>query len=142
MQANGGTSKLWGGRVTAVVLLLFGVLTLAVGGSVLFDLGDARAQAGNYVAVVVWVNFLAAFLYVSAAFGMFNGKGWPASLLVVALALLIIGAIGLGIHVQQGKPFEARTFGALTFRIFVTFLFYVAARYYNQRRVPGAGKSK
>jgi hypothetical protein len=54
-------------------------------------------------------------------------------LLVVALALLVVGVIGLVVHVAQGRPYEVRTFAALAFRIFVTVLFYLAARYFRRR---------
>ena len=43
--------------MAAVVALVFGMLTIKSGGSVLFIDGIAREDAGNYVPFVLWFNF-------------------------------------------------------------------------------------
>ena len=45
--------------MTAVVMGLFGLLTVVGGGSVLLNAGGARADAGSIVPVVLWMNFFA-----------------------------------------------------------------------------------
>lgn len=47
--------------VVTVIAIVFGLLTIKSGGSVLFVDGTAREDAGNYVPFVLWFNFLAGF---------------------------------------------------------------------------------
>ena len=46
--------------VTAIAIV-FGLLTIKSGGSVLFVNGIARESAGDYVSFVLWFNFLQDF---------------------------------------------------------------------------------
>jgi hypothetical protein len=45
--------------IVAFIAMLFGILTVKSGGSVLFIDGIAREEAGNYVPFVLWFNFFA-----------------------------------------------------------------------------------
>jgi len=119
-----------GSKVVAVLLLLFGLLTLFKGGSVLFDIGGAREQAGAVVLLVLWMNLLAAVLYLVAAVGLFSMHPWADKPLLAAIALLLIAAIGFFLHVQGGGAYEQRTMIALPFRFGITVLLYFAARYF------------
>ena len=47
--------------IVSSIAIVFGLLTLKAGGSVLFIDGTAREEAGNYVPFVVWFNFSAGF---------------------------------------------------------------------------------
>ncbi len=116
--------------MTAVILALFGLVTLAASGSVLFNLGGAREMAGATVAIVLWMNFLAGFLYLFSAIGLFRLRPWAPLPLLIAFLLLLVAAIGFLVHVQQGSAYEQRTIGALAFRMFATLLLFVAARYF------------
>ena len=62
--------------IVSVVAVVFGVLTVKSGGSVLFVDGLAREDAGNYVPLVLWFNFLAGFAYLIAGVGLFLEKRW------------------------------------------------------------------
>jgi hypothetical protein len=53
---------------------VFGALTIASGGRVLFVSEAARVATGNYVPFVVWFNFLAGFAYVAAGVGLWLGR--------------------------------------------------------------------
>ncbi len=102
--------------LAALVTLVFGALTIASGGRVLFGSEAARASAGHYVPFVVWFNFLAGFAYVAAGAGLWYWQRWSAW-----LALVIAGATALvfaafGLHVAGGGEFEARTVAAMTLR--------------------------
>lgn len=119
-----------GSVVTAVIMALFGLVTLVASTSLLFDLGGAQAAAGHTVPVVLWMNFFASFLYLIAAYGLFTRKGWTPGVLIIAVVLMLVAAIGFYVYVQDGGAYEQRTIGALTFRIFVTALLYMAARYF------------
>lgn len=102
--------------VTAAVAVLFGLLTLKSGGSVLFVDGAARAAAGNYVPFVLWFNFLAGFAYILAGAGLFLWRGWAVnlSMLIAITTLLVFAAFALSILL--GGNFEPRTIGAMTLR--------------------------
>lgn len=57
-------------RVVAVIAVLFGLLTIASGGRVLFGSAAVRQAAGATVGFVVWFNFLPEFAYVVAGSGL------------------------------------------------------------------------
>lgn len=124
-----------GWAVLAALLLLFGLLTLAASSAVLFNLGNAKAEAGHAVPLVLWMNFAASFLYLAAGCGLIARRRWTLVLLLLAVLLLAGAAIGFVLHVRQGLPYEPRTFGALAIRIVVTLLLYAAARYFFKRAV-------
>lgn len=100
----------------AVIAILFGLLTLKSGGSVLFIDGPDRAAAGDYIPFIVWFNFLSGFAYIIAGIGLIMQKTWAARLaLLILLAGLIAFAI-LGVMILQGVAFETRTVAAMTLR--------------------------
>lgn len=103
-------------RIAALIALLFGLVTLKAGGSVLFFDGPARVAAGDYLPLVLWFNFIAGFFYIAAAAGLWLQRRWSAylSLLICAATLAIFLLFGL--HVLTGGSFEARTVGAMTLR--------------------------
>ncbi len=102
----------------AIVAVLFGVLTVFSGGSVIFSSSSAQA-AGNYVPFVVWFNFLAGFAYVIAGIGLYQWRYWAVYLsIAIALATLLVFA-GLGFYIMQGGVFEMRTVFAMIFRSMV-----------------------
>jgi hypothetical protein len=79
----------------AVILAGFGLLTLFLSTSVIFDLFGVRAQEGNYVLFIVWANFISSLLYLFAAYGFIKSKKWTASLLIISTFILIAAFIGL-----------------------------------------------
>lgn len=100
----------------AALALIFGIMTLFSGGSVLFGPADARSMAGNYVGFVVWFNFLAGGVYIIAAIGLWRGKSWAGPLAaLIALATALVG-VGFAIVIMRGAAFELRTVIALTIR--------------------------
>jgi len=102
--------------VAALVAVLFGLLTLKSGGSVLFIDGPARAEAGAYVPFVLWSNFLAGFAYILAGVGLFLRRSWAAKLsLAIAVATVVV-FVAFGFHILAGGDFEARTVGAMSLR--------------------------
>ena len=111
----------------AIVLTVFGLATLFLSGSVIFDLFGVRAKEGNYVLFVVWANFLSSILYLFAAYGFIKIKKWTIHLLSVSILLLIVAFIGLIIHVNSGGIYETKTIGAMIFRIILTLVFSILA---------------
>jgi len=109
------------------VLTGFGLLTLFLSTSVIFDLFGIRAKEGNYVLFVVWSNFISSILYLFAAYGFIKNKKWTATLLGISTLILIAAFIGLKIHINSGGIYETKTVGAMIFRISVTLVFAILA---------------
>jgi hypothetical protein len=120
--------------IIAVVLFLFGSLTLFLSGSVIFDLFGIREKEGNYVPLVVWANFISSILYLVAAYGLFKIKKWPVWLLVVSVFILVAAFIGLKIHINNGGLYEAKTVNAMLFRIGLTVFIAVASYFLLQNK--------
>jgi hypothetical protein len=104
-------------KVVAALAAIFGVMTLFSGGSVLFGPDLAQEAAGNYMAFVVWFNFLAGFAYVIAAIGIWLNRGWAIGLSALIAAATCLAALGFGIQVVLGASYEMRTVAALILRI-------------------------
>ncbi len=62
----------------ALVAIIFGIVTIVVGGRTLFGGAEQRAAAGNIVPFVLWFNFVAGLAYVVAGFGLYMWKRWAA----------------------------------------------------------------
>ncbi|MGP1630260.1 MAG: hypothetical protein ACTS8S_12520 [Giesbergeria sp.] len=103
-------------RGASVVAVLFGVMTLKEGGTVLFGSEAARTAAGAYVPFVLWFNFLAGFAYVLAGLALWWRAAWSAGLaLAIALATALVFA-ALGVYVMNGGAYETRTVAAMALR--------------------------
>lgn len=111
----------------ATILAGFGLLTLFLSTSVIFDLFGIREKEGNYVLFVVWSNFISSILYLFAAYGFIKYKKWTTSLLGISTLILITAFVGLIIHASSGGIYETKTIGAMIFRISVTLVFAIIA---------------
>lgn len=103
--------KLLGG-----IALLFGLLTIKEGASVLFFNGEARTAAGNFVPFVLTFNFIAGFFYVLAGASILTGFKWSTPIAVLIAATTLIIFIVFGFHIYSGSPYETRTLAAMTLR--------------------------
>jgi hypothetical protein len=117
-------------KIIAAMALIFGVLTVFSGGSVLFGPDTAQVGAGNYVGFVVWFNFVAGGFYIFAAIGLWLGKNWAMGLSALIAILTAVVALGFALVVLRGTPFETRTIGALALR----FTFWTVAALVAKRR--------
>lgn len=111
----------------AIILAGFGLITLFLSSSVIFDLFGIRAKEGNYVLLVVWANFLSSILYLVAAYGFIKNKKWTIKPIGLSAIVLIAAFIGLLIHINSGGIYETKTVGAMLFRIAVTIGFTALA---------------
>jgi len=111
----------------ATILSGFGILTLFLSTSVIFDLFGIRAKEGNYVLFVVWSNFISSILYLFAAYGFIKNKKRTTSLLGISTLILIAAFVGLKIHINSGGIYETKTIGAMIFRISVTLVLAIIA---------------
>lgn len=100
----------------SVLAVLFGLMTIKEGGTVLFGGEAARTAAGAYVPFVLWFNFLAGFAYVVAGLALWWRQGWAAGLaLGIALATALVFA-AFGVYVMNGGAYETRTMAAMALR--------------------------
>jgi len=114
-------------RIFSLIAMVFGLLTLKEGGTVIFDIGSARQTAGNFVPYVVWFNFLSGFFYIAAGIGLWIQKRWAASLSIALLISIVITYIVFGIHVLNGGPYEMRTVYAMALRTFLWAVISIAS---------------
>ena len=112
-------------KILLFVLTIFGLVTVFMSSSVLFDWFGIREKEGNYVPFVVIANFICGFLYLTAAFGNFKDKKWSQYLLILAFIILIITFIALYFHINSGGIYETKTVKALAFRTVLTLIFTI-----------------
>lgn len=110
-------------NILLVFIILFGLVTLFMSSSVLFDWFGMREKEGNYVPFIVWANLLCGILYLISAFTILKQKTWAKFPLIISLVILIFAYIGLFIHINNGGIYETKTVGAMAFRIVVTAIF-------------------
>lgn len=108
-----------------IILIAFGLLTLFLSSSVIFDLFGIREKEGNYVPFIVWANFISSILYLIAAVAWIKKMKVTNTLLGISTAILALGFIGLLIHVNAGGLHETKTIGAMVFRTVLTLLFTI-----------------
>ena len=123
-------------KVLAAVLLAFGLLTLFLSSSVLLDLFGIRERESPYVPEVVWANLFASLLYLVSAAGALLKRTWAPRPLSVAVAVLLLGAVFLVLHINDGEAYRTATIGALAFRTLLTFAFFFALRWTAVHTVP------
>lgn len=100
----------------SLIGIVFGLLTLKEGGTILFGGEAARAAAGHYVPFVLWFNFLAGFAYVAAGMGLWLRQRW-AAYAAIAIAAATAGVfLAFGVHILFGGAFEMRTIIAMPLR--------------------------
>ncbi|MCB0482437.1 MAG: hypothetical protein KDC83_13495, partial [Flavobacteriales bacterium] len=103
-------------NLVVVLLLGFGLLTLFLSTSVIFDFFGIREKEGNYVLFIVWANFLSSLLYLFSVYGLFSNKIWAYKPLALSTLILIITFIGFMFYIQSGGIHESKTIGAMVFR--------------------------
>ena len=113
--------------LSSLILTGFGLLTLFLSSSVIFDWFGIRAKEGNYVLFIVWANFISSLLYLISTYGFLKIKNWAFKALSVATVILVVALIGLFIHIYSGGIYETKTVFAMLFRISVTIAFTVIA---------------
>ena len=121
--------------ISATVLAAFGFLTIFLTTTILLDLVGMREKQGNYVEFVIWVNLFCGMAYVVSAYGFLKQKEWTYKVLALALVILIITFISFYFYVENGGIHKEDTFGALTFRISITALFALIARYTVKHKI-------
>jgi hypothetical protein len=119
---------------TALIIGAFGLLTLFLSSSVVFDLFGIRAKEGNYVLFVVVANLISSLLYLLTAYGIIVNKTWTTKVLSSSVLILLIAFVGLFVHINTGGIYETKTIGAMIFRISLTLIFVAASFLLNKRK--------
>jgi hypothetical protein len=121
-------------KISGTILTLFALITLFMSTSVIFDLFGIREKEGNYVLFVVISNFIAAFMYLLGAYGLFTEKKWSTKLLLITTKILIVSFIGLLIHANSGGIYEHKTIKAMLSRIAITGAFAGISWYFITKK--------
>tara|TARA_R110002050_G_scaffold300722_2_gene471965 strand:- start:111535 stop:111921 length:387 start_codon:yes stop_codon:yes gene_type:complete len=119
-------------KITAIFLLLFGMLTFYLSGAIIFDVFGIRQAQGNFVPFVVWANFICSFIYISAVYGFWFSKKWTTPLLSISVSILILTYIAFRVYMHSGGLYLEKTVLAIPFRIGVTLLFTILSRFLNK----------
>lgn len=104
----------------AFLLAVFGLLTLFLSTSIIFDLFNIRTREGHYVPFVVVANFISSLLYLLAAYGFFQKKKWILNLLATSAAILYVTFFVLLVFFYTVGLYETKTIGVMIFRILLT----------------------
>lgn len=115
--------------ILAFILTAFGLLTLFLSGSVIFDLFGIREMEGNYVPFIVWANFVSSIIYLVAVYGIIKSKKWSFYVLGVSFLILFFSFIALQLYIDAGGIHEAKTVKAMIFRSTLTAVFALGAYY-------------
>ena len=111
-------------RIAGGVAIVFGLMTVASGGSTLLG----GLEMGAVVPFVLWFNTVAGVAYVAAGLGLWRGRRWAFPLSFAIFAATLIVFAGFGLHVAQGGAFEMRTVFAMALRSAVWGVISLVAR--------------
>ena len=111
-------------RIAGGVAIVFGMMTVASGGSTLLG----GLEMGAVVPFVLWFNTAAGVAYVAAGLGLWRGRRWAFPLSFAIFAATLIVFAGFGLHVAQGGAFEMRTVFAMALRSAVWGVISLVAR--------------
>ena len=115
--------------IAALILAIFGFLTLYLSASILLDLFDMRSKQGDFVDFVVWANLACSLIYLLASCGFVKKLKFTTKILFSALSVLIITLITFLIYINYGGIHKEVTTKALIFRISITLIFSTISYY-------------
>ena len=102
-------------NIVSAITILFGLVTIKEGGTVLFT-EEGRIAAGHFVPFVLWFNFIAGFAYIMAGIALFRLKICTKRLSALIAVATTLVFILFGIHIFNGGEYEIRTVIAMTIR--------------------------
>lgn len=124
----------FGWRLTVTLVLFgFGLLTLFLTLSVVFDWFGIREKEGNYVLFIVYANLFSGILYLIASYLNWMQNIWSTYILSVSVLILIIAYASLLVYVENGGIHEAKTLKAMVFRIGLTTLLTIFTYLLNRK---------
>lgn len=106
--------------IQTILLSFFGLVTVFMASSVIFDLFGIREKEGNYVLFIVYTNLICGILYLLAAYTTWTKPKLSFKSLLFSLSLLIIAFVAFLLYIQNGGIHEEKTVNAMIFRIVFT----------------------
>jgi hypothetical protein len=120
-------------KISGTVLGLFGILSLFISTSVIFDLFGMRQREGNTVFFIIYVNFLSSFAYLFCSYGFFTKNKLTTKVLFITLAILLASYVGLICYIQVGNVIELVLIKVMLIRVSLTIIFAGISWYYITR---------
>jgi hypothetical protein len=120
-------------KISAIFLAFFGLISLFMTTSIIFDLFEIREKEGHYIPFIVYANFVCSFIYLFSSYGLFTKNKYTTGCLFVAAGILLIAYIALIVHIQFGGAFELKTVKAMLARTSITILLAGLSWYYISR---------
>ena len=114
---------------TAAFIGIFGLITLYLSTSVIFDLFGMREKQGDYVLFVIFANFICGFLYIIGSIGLLKQKAWTKKIFLYALIILLLTFFSFIIYVKTGGIYKTDTFKALALRTTITIIALLSSKY-------------
>ncbi|MCF6237453.1 MAG: hypothetical protein L3J79_01335 [Candidatus Marinimicrobia bacterium] len=105
-------------KLTAILAIVFGLITLRSGGMTLF-IEETRAAAGDIVLFVLWSNFILGFAYIVAGAGIFLDKSWAKNLSLAIAGITLLTYAAFWIHITLGGSFIIKTVKVMAIRSFI-----------------------
>ena len=106
--------------ILTLLLSLFGIVSVFMTSSVLFDWFGIRAKEGNYVLFIVYTNLVCGFIYLYSGYAIWKNKKSAIWALGLAVLLLVFAFITLGLYIREGGVYELKTVKAMSFRTLLT----------------------
>lgn len=106
--------------IQTILLSFFGLVSVFMASSVIFDLFGIREKEGNYVLFIVYTNLTCGILYLLAAYTTWTKPKLSFKTLLVSLSLLIIAFVAFQFYIDNGGIHEEKTVKAMLFRIVFT----------------------
>ncbi|MDT8412167.1 MAG: hypothetical protein RQ875_06895 [Vicingaceae bacterium] len=109
--------------IQSSLLTSFGIVSVFMTLSVIFNWFGIREKEGNYVLFIVYTNLICGIIYLYAAYINWKKQLYNLYSLVVASIILISAFIALQVYANNGGIHEVKTIKAMLFRIgFTAFL--------------------
>jgi hypothetical protein len=112
-------------RFSAVFMLIFGLVTMIVSVSFMFNLFEIRKPEDHYVFFILFISFLCSFIYLFAAYGFYKEDKRTTIALFIAASILILAFMGLLVYIMMGGLYEIITIRSLMLRTFITIVFTI-----------------
>ena len=121
-------------KISAVAIGIFGLVSLFMTGSIIFNLFGIRATEAHFIPFIVYTNFGCSLIYLLASYGFLIKNRMATISLFLVAAILIIAYIALIFYIYSGGVYETRTIKIMLFRVAVT-LFFAGIAWYHITRV-------
>ena len=106
--------------ILTLLLSLFGIVSVFMTSSILFDWFGIREMEGNYVLFIVYANLICGIIYLYAAYAIWENKKSAIWALGLAIFILMFAFIALGWYIREGGIYEPQTIKAMSFRTLMT----------------------